>query len=79
MNSIHVGDVIRDRLGQDLALILGHHMNAAAVQTAWRALFFPTDPELGDPFIHYYPYDFAERDAALPGAHLQWWQAEGCP
>lgn len=79
MSKIHVGDVIRDGLGLDRALILGHHLSDAGTPIAWRAVFFPMDPELGDPFETWYPYDMAERDAATPGAHLQWWQAEGCP
>lgn len=68
MSLVQIGDMVRDRHGVDLALIIGHHeRNGQPV--AWKARFTPIDPELGEPFVHWYPYDFAERDAAAGGLY----------
>lgn len=78
MSTLHIGDLVLTR--DDSILIIGHHaFREGGPSVAWEALFFPTHPDLGDPFVAPYPYDMADRDAAIPGAHLQWWQAEGCP
>lgn len=64
---LRVGDVVRDRFGHDDALLLGDYLGTDGTPRAWSALYFPTSPDLGEPFISFYPYDFAARDATAPG------------
>lgn len=75
---LHIGDLVLTR--DDSILLIGHFASShGGGNVAWNAIFWPTHPDLGTPFLAPYPYDMAARDAEKPGAHLQWQQAGGCP
>lgn len=68
MSVLRIGDMVRERFGHDNILLLGHYLGPSGSADAWSGLYFPTHPDLGDPFVGAYPYDFAEQDASRPGA-----------
>lgn len=64
-----IGDTIRERCGDDIYTIKGHHTWPGGTRPcAWLARFVPLREVLGEPFEAAQPYGFTDRDIAKPGA-----------